>query len=147
MDEPVFERRRFLRCLPAVPAVLCAGASVVASGCAGANWLVPAQIGGALVVPLSALEPSGGVFVAHPRSNRPIYVARTAPDTWVALHARCTHRGCQPEPVAGRMVCPCHGSEFSMEGEVLEGPAEHPLARFRVALQDGSLRVQIGAAG
>lgn len=138
-------RRAFMCALPAVPAGLAAGAAALAAGgCAGPRYLAPVLVGGALVVPLAALEPSGGVFVEHPRSNRPVYVARTGPGAYVALHARCTHKGCQPAPVARRMVCPCHGSEFALDGSVLEGPAERPLTRFDVSVAGQDLHVGIG---
>jgi glycine/D-amino acid oxidase-like deaminating enzyme/nitrite reductase/ring-hydroxylating ferredoxin subunit len=49
-----------------------------------------------------------------------------------ALHAvslRCTHLGCLLRFNAAERSwdCPCHGSRFGVDGEVLEGPAVHPL--------------------
>lgn len=40
------------------------------------------------------------------------------------LSARCTHLGCTINQTEnGRLVCPCHGSEYDLNGNVLKGPA------------------------
>lgn len=44
----------------------------------------------------------------------------------------CTHLGCETEwnEAERSWDCPCHGSRFSYDGHVLEGPAKEPLARI-----------------
>lgn len=50
-------------------------------------------------------------------------------DTQV-FSAHCTHLGCVISDVkGGKLVCPCHGSEFSLKGEALKGPAFKPLKK------------------
>lgn len=51
-----------------------------------------------------------------------------------AMWARCTHLGCTPNwfPAETRFRCPCHGSNFNADGDVIAGPAPKPLWRVMV---------------
>ena len=62
-----------------------------------------------------------------------------------ALHAHsaaCTHLGCHLHWNSFERCwdCPCHGSQFGVDGEVLNGPAVHPLEK--VAVQMETLRAK-----
>jgi cytochrome b6-f complex iron-sulfur subunit len=61
-----------------------------------------------------------------------------------AMSARCTHLGCTVSLTAdgGSLICPCHGSEYDLDGGVTRGPAPRALANLDVErLDDGSCRV------
>lgn len=48
-----------------------------------------------------------------------------------ALDATCTHQGCTVSPAGPALLCPCHGSQFTLTGAVTSGPAPtalHPVA-------------------
>jgi len=52
----------------------------------------------------------------------------------------CTHAGCKVSKVEdGNIVCPCHGSMFSLEGAVVHGPAKDPLEAKAVSVQGDSI--------
>ncbi|TAK36335.1 MAG: ubiquinol-cytochrome c reductase iron-sulfur subunit [Lysobacteraceae bacterium] len=47
---------------------------------------------------------------------------------YYALDNVCTHLGCliHPQP-DGTFACPCHGSRYTADGQVIRGPAVRPL--------------------
>ncbi len=49
-----------------------------------------------------------------------------------SVETTCTHMGCQPQWNSAEQTwdCPCHGSRFSCDGEVVEGPAKRPLNKL-----------------
>lgn len=130
------ERRAFVRRLPVVSAGLAAAASSFMTGCAGVTYVEPLARPEGLVVQLSRLDEAGELFLQTPEMERPVYLRRSESGTVTAVLASCTHNGCQPDPFGDRLVCPCHGSEFSFDGEVLMGPADRPLTRYEV-IEDG----------
>ena len=53
-----------------------------------------------------------------------------------ALISVCTHLGCTPiwHSTENRIKCPCHGSNFLVDGQNIAGPAPSPLFRAAVSL-------------
>ncbi|MCG7592688.1 ubiquinol-cytochrome c reductase iron-sulfur subunit [Mycobacterium sp. PSTR-4-N] len=57
-----------------------------------------------------------------------------------AFSAVCTHSGCLVNKIAdGTIDCPCHGSKFSLDGAVVNGPAKKPLEPVAVRVQGDSI--------
>ena len=96
-------------------------------------------------VPLDELPASfaekGYALVRAVGLDDPILIHRTGTGDFRALSARCTHLGCQVRPARNGLICPCHGSSFSWEGEVLRGPAQKALPRYPVELRAGILAI------
>jgi menaquinol-cytochrome c reductase iron-sulfur subunit len=69
------------------------------------------------------------------------WVVRLSEKEIVAYSPQCTHLGCAYhwDGRTGRFLCPCHGSTFSLDGQVLSGPAPRPLDRYQVKVSDGKL--------
>jgi len=61
--------------------------------------------------------------------GRQVALSRDDDGTVRAVSARCTHLGCivAYNDAERSWDCPCHGSRFALDGEVLQGPAVHPL--------------------
>lgn len=62
----------------------------------------------------------------------PLIVIRPMEDQVVVLSALCTHLNCLVnwDEGARRLVCPCHGAIFDINGTPLRGPAPSPLAAY-----------------
>lgn len=52
----------------------------------------------------------------------------------------CTHSGCTVAEVVDAVIkCPCHGSEFGLDGAVVRGPATKPLVSKAITVQGESI--------
>ena len=126
------ERRRFVKHLPVVTTGLAAGLGTLAlSACGGVALVVPSVHPRGIAVSRTLLAERGQLLVQSPAMARPVFL-HLQDGVPIALLASCTHQGCQPEPVGDRLVCPCHGSAFTLDGEVVNGPAERALVRYDV---------------
>ena len=141
------DRRRFLKQLEVLAgSVMCGALPLLANGCAArARYLAPTVLGDRLGVPVASADATGGLLVEDPRSDLPIYLRRTAPGAYTAVSTKCGHRGCQVEPAADRMACPCHGSEYTFTGDILQGPTERPLTRFRVTADAAMVYIHLAS--
>jgi Rieske Fe-S protein len=83
-----------------------------------------AEVGGTLALESNALDSSG------------IFVYRSSDTEVDAMSRKCTHMGCKVAAfVNGVAKCPCHGSQFDLNGQVVNGPAAKPLTRYRATLE------------
>lgn len=73
------------------------------------------------------IAPGAGAVIR--RSGGPVAVYRDEDGATHARSATCTHLGCvvRWNPLERSWDCPCHGSRFSPDGEVLTAPAIDPL--------------------
>jgi len=62
-----------------------------------------------------------------------------------AMTLVCTHAGCEASVSSQEVVCPCHGSIYDANGNVLRGPAPSPLEHYAVS-EDGSGNLTIHTA-
>lgn len=83
----------------------------------------------------SAVPVGGGVVIG----GKGIVVTQPSAGTFRGFSSTCTHQGCSVNQVTGgRIVCPCHGSEFSVvDGSATKKPAIKPLGTRSVTVRSG----------
>ena len=138
-------RREFLQQLPGAAAGLCVLGALpaLAAGCVSVPYVRAEQVDGLLRVPFTSLDADGRALVESAGLELPLFVRRVAGASPVVLSTRCTHRGCEVEPGADRLICPCHGSEYDLHGAVLEGPAELPLRRHSARESEDAILIAV----
>jgi cytochrome b6-f complex iron-sulfur subunit len=86
----------------------------------------------------NALNTIGG-FV----SSGNLIIIRTSSTEYIALSNVCTHQGCTVSYNSSvkKLVCPCHGAQFSTSGSVLQGPATRALTTYNVTVNGTILTI------
>jgi Rieske Fe-S protein len=83
---------------------------------------------------------AGEAFVPPGRS---IAVIRDSGGLY-AVSTICTHLGCVIKPAAAGFECPCHGSKFAFNGDVVKGPAPRALDWLKVSVANGAVTIDEG---
>ncbi len=116
---------------------------------AGLRFLAPrateGEFGGIFSLGKYDQYPLGSVT---PVESGRFYLVRLKDDGFLAIYRRCTHLGCAVpyDQAQGEFFCPCHGSAFTTEGDVLNQPAPRPLDLFTLTIEeDGEITVDTGS--
>ena len=73
-------------------------------------------------------------------------ITNKSPGKLEILSSRCTHLGCTVNKIENEhLVCPCHGSVYSLHGKVIKGPASKPLTElpFTIDKKKGEIIVEL----
>ncbi|HEX6570534.1 MAG TPA: FAD-dependent oxidoreductase, partial [Steroidobacteraceae bacterium] len=89
-----------------------------------------AHLGGGEIASVDRLAPGYGAIAKI--DGEAVAAYRTPEGELRLLSAACTHVGCVVRWNGFERCwdCPCHGSQFSVDGEPLQGPAHRPLEPF-----------------
>jgi cytochrome b6-f complex iron-sulfur subunit len=85
----------------------------------------------------SALQTNGGYVY----SNN-LIIARDSKGNFIALYDVCPHAGCTIQfNSRDKFPCPCHGSLFDEDGNVVNGPATSGVKKYNTSLSGTILTV------
>ena len=61
---------------------------------------------------------------------------------FTAFSLKCTHLGCTVKADGQGFACPCHGSRFGQDGDVVHGPAKQSLQTLPVEItSEGNIKL------
>lgn len=143
-------RRKFLH----TTGFACVGASalpMMLQGCSNVRYVTGVMENKKLVVKKADFVSSKNekvrhnnfVIAKHDQLEFPICIYEAGVNQYQALYMKCTHQGCELNAYSTQLVCPCHGSEFSNTGKVLQGPAEKDLLVFEVSDDSENIYIQL----
>jgi cytochrome b6-f complex iron-sulfur subunit len=126
----------------------CGGSPTSPSGGGGSSPLgvVTGQFSsGRVEVPVAgtALANDGGAVVVESVAGV-FLVSRTGANAYTAVEGICTHEGCKVSNADGdTYVCPCHGSRYTRNGSVVQGPAVASLRRYSTNFVNGMVTIAV----
>ncbi|OFY68791.1 MAG: hypothetical protein A3G23_03085 [Bacteroidetes bacterium RIFCSPLOWO2_12_FULL_37_12] len=103
------------------------------SGCAGINYIQGVDFKNKTGITLNEFKIQSFVVLENAHFRKPVLIYKKSDAEFTSVSLRCTHKGCELDPSGNKLVCPCHGSEFSFEGKVLNPPAKDDLQKFQTS--------------
>ena len=72
------------------------------------------------------------------------YIIINEKEKFTVLSAHCSHLGCKINLFeSNRIICPCHGSEYDLQGNSIKGPAFKSLKKVPAQLSDDGTSIEI----
>lgn len=130
-----------------------AGIAALLQGCTSTRIISSKISGDDLVIPVSDFEIRKGeekyyrkyIVVQNDILQYPVCVFRNTEHEYTALWMQCTHQGTELQVFGDKLQCPAHGSEFSSQGVVQNGPADRKLRTFPVRMENNQLKISLKA--
>ncbi len=126
---------------------------LIGKGSVFAAFLAQIAAAGRALLPNVLYEPLKRFKIKRPEeyaqgvtfdADKRLFVIRQESNFHV-ISAVCTHLGCTVQWRGEEFDCPCHGSRFHPNGQVIGGPAPRPLSWYEVTqAPDGRLEVDSG---
>tara|TARA_B110000211_G_C13951247_1_gene496297 strand:+ start:153 stop:578 length:426 start_codon:yes stop_codon:yes gene_type:complete len=129
-------RRDFIKTTGTTALGVCCGLATVSvlQGCSIVKE-IPVKVANKEVkIPLGKFLEETELIAYNDRLPAPIFIKKISEEKYEAFLMLCTHKVCELKATNTNLICPCHGSEFSKSGKVLEGPAPTDLKEYKTEL-------------
>ena len=140
------DRRKFLK----HTAIVSVGVAVQTAGCSSSIRAIKMEMPArgewitVIYTDYKELEKVGGAIQINVENkNEPIILMRSSEGRFHALSPICTHLGCEVKAVKTGFRCPCHGSSYDEEGQVVNGPAREDLASYQIAQKGRQISIRV----
>ncbi|MDB5255922.1 MAG: Rieske Fe-S protein [Chitinophagaceae bacterium] len=109
------------------------GVASILQSCTSSQYVAKSEVEGeylkVLLTEFSAEKKYA--LVRSEQLNFPIYLYQVTPTEYSAVWMECTHQGAELSAHGEVLTCPAHGSEFDKTGQVMQGPAQNNLRKFK----------------
>lgn len=128
---PSLDRRAFCACALAATALACGGGGGGSSAPSGGTPTPTPSPKTTTDTKAGMLATSAGTIHDY-RDLGAFWLIHDASGIY-AMTAICTHMGCTVGQGGSAFACPCHGSQYDLNGGNTQGPAISPLVHFAVS--------------
>lgn len=137
-------RREFIKGMAGASAAVCCGLGItsILESCATTTHLQVPITGTRIEIDSALFLEKNFVVVNNSKLRAPIYIHKNG-DSYKASLMLCTHKQCELNVTGTTLSCPCHGAEFSAEGNLLQGPAETDLQNFKVSVENNKIIIDL----
>lgn len=152
MPEAKLERRLLLKVIGAGAGALCGGAV----GCGGGDTVAPEEmtklpkvLSGLINIAVKdfpqLMKVGGGLIGSAEGMADPLAIVRESESQFAVVSGMCTHMRCvlRYNQLNVALECPCHGSSFELDGQVINGPATKALARMTFEFDGQTLGIKV----
>lgn len=91
------------------------------------------------------LREEGSLLIESPGVAGKILALHAGDGRLYAVNSVCTHLGCDVlyDKDLGHIRCPCHGSEYGLDGHNIKGPAKRPLASYKIDIAGSQVVIEL----
>lgn len=139
------ERRNFisLSCKTCMAVALAGSAASFLESCGGTNSIYKTELKNEqLIIPVSQFQADQKYLLVRNTELEYDIALIKINNSYRAFYLQCTHEN-QPLSINDKNIrCSSHGSIFSFDGKVLNGPADKPLQEYSTQVENGFITIK-----